>query len=245
MKQSTVMKNSTWKKFFLPLLVAATAMLGTGLTSCNSDEPSNSGLPQYFNIVTLKSASTTSGMTFTYRSGATTPLITLTTNLVFPDEYGIKPGKRVLIGYNLPAGQSEEMSGPIELINFRQVYNDTVRTATPQVVAGWMAAPMQSTQVWRTGNYINAYSIIPASNTNTIHLYADPTTIRDGVAQMYLTLNNISATPMEQVDLYASYHLGSFLTKYPDVHTLVIHVCGAYDQQSEVTLRDIHLLPGE
>ena len=66
------MKNSSWKKFFLPAVMIL-GLLSSSLTSCNSDVEDSD--PLVFNLVTLKSVSTTGGMTFTYRTGETTPLL--------------------------------------------------------------------------------------------------------------------------------------------------------------------------
>lgn len=243
MTQSIVMKNSSWKKFFLPAVMIL-GLLSSSLTSCNSDVEDSD--PLVFNLVTLKSVSTTGGMTFTYRTGETTPLLTLTTPLTFSTEYGIKTGDRVVIGYTVPEGRPSDEGGPINLLNFRLVYNDTVKTATQEVINSWMAAQVNNTQVWRTGNYINAYSLIPVVTPNVyMQLFADPASINNGSMDLYLTLSNISTSPTQQGECYSSYNLGNFFVKYPDVHTLKVHVAGAYGGSSEVIFKDVHYLPGE
>lgn len=236
--------KTSFRKISLLLATVITGAMSLFLSSCNSSDDIDDRIMLY-NLVTLEQMSTSGGMTFTFRTGETTPLITLTSSLSFAESYGIKTGDRVMIGYYLPEGQAADASGPIDLINFRMVYNDTVRTATENILSTWQTAQMSNTQVWRTGNFINAYSVIPVTSPAVnICLYADPESISNGEMDLYLTLDNRSVSPSQQGECYASYNLRRFFMKYPDVHTLNIHMAGPANM-GEVTFRDVYYLPGE
>lgn len=244
MKKSIVMKNPIWKKLFLPMTIVA-AMLATGLTSCNSDDPGDNGMPSKYSLVTLKSNTPGMGTIFTFRTGETTPLITLTSSLNLDTAYRVRVGDRLVIGYDVPDGRPEDMSGPINLMNFRKVYNDTIRTATPNIISNWNMAQVSNTQVWRTGNYINAYCYLPVlTPAVNLCLYADLASIENGSVNMYLTLSNPNANPGQISDCYSSYHIGDFLHKHPEVHTFVINVAGS-GTDPRITMSNISYLPGE
>lgn len=236
------MKNSFLTRLRNPLLIAA-AVIGTALTSCNDNSEIETDQLIY-NIVTVKTAGT-SGMTFTFRTGETTPLLTLTSTMAYNQAFGFKEGQRVLIGYTIPTGSSAEESGPIDILNYRLVYNDTIRTATPNIVSSYLAAEMSNAQIWRTGNYLNAYAEIPVTTPAVnLCLYADPESIKDGEVDMYLTLDNRNVSPSQRAGCYASYPITSFLNKHPDVHTFKVHVAGAFNQ-SKVDFNNVYFLPGE
>lgn len=244
MKKSIIMKNSKLQRMFIPLAVAIVT-LASSLTACNSDSTDGPDLPAYSNIVTVRSIVPGMGSTFTYRAGETTPIITLTSTYTqFNEQLGIKEGKRMLIYYNLPEGRQPNTDGPIDLQIYGAVYNDTIRTATPEIINSWGAASMQQTQVWRTGNYINAFSIMPLVNDVKLCLYADLESINGESVDLYLTLNNNTLTPSQVSGQYASYHLADFLIKHPEITNFNIHLAGG-DGHNAVTISNVHYLPGE
>ncbi len=235
--------KTSFRKISLLLATIISGVTSLFMTSCNSNDDFDDRVMLY-NMVTVDQMSGT-GMSFSFRTGETTPLINLTSSLSLGDAYGIKVGDRIMIGYYLPEGQAPDASGPIDLINFRLVYNDRVRTLTDNILSTWQGAQMYNTQVWRTGNYINAFSVIPvASPAVNICLYADPASINNGSMDLYLTLDNRNISPSQQGECYASYNLRTFFIKYPDVHTLNIHMAGPYDK-GDVTFRDVYFIPGE
>lgn len=236
------MKKSISKLYLLLAAIIVGAM-SVGFASCNSsDDPDNPAT--IFNIVTVKSNNTLSGSIFTFRVGETTPLITLTSTQAFNESYGVNPGDRIMIGYTLPAGQAADQSGPIDLISFMKVYNDTVCTATPEILNTWAAAGIYNTDIWRTGNYLNAYCVGPYNTSTPTHLclYADTASIANGQVTMYLTLNDRNAAPTQQVDMYSSINLQKFFAKYPDVHTITVNVANPYNKP-QVTFNDVYPLP--
>lgn len=232
------MKLFDFKRLLLP--IAAFAVMLSSLTGCNSsDEPGNGSFPTSLQMVTLRQYNPSGGMTFTFRTGATTPLITLTSSLRF-DTAAIKAGDRVIIGYDTPDARPDTVSGPIDLKLYRIVYNDTVINATPQIISSWSTAYVSGTQVWRTGNYINIGANIPY-NTPLVPmvLYADTENINRGECHMYATLRNINSTPAQPVEAFSSINIASFLVKHPEVHTFVIHAAGT---TNPITITDISLL---
>lgn len=234
------MKKFDFKRLLLP--VVALAMMLPVLTACSSsDDPGNSSFPTSLRMVTLRQYLPSGGMVFTYRTGAVTPLITLTSSVSF-DTAAVRPGQRVIIGFNTLDARPDTVSGPIDLKVYRTVYNDTVISATPQVKESWSAAMVGSTQVWRTGNFINIGANIPYNSPLVpMALYADEDNINAGICNMYATLKNINAAPGQLVEAYSSINIVSFLRKHPEVHTFVIHMAGNVDYP--VTIDNISILP--
>jgi len=236
------MKRFDFKRLLLP--IAALAMLLPVLTACNSNDPiNNDEFPSSLRLVTLKQYLSSGGMVFTYRTGAVTPLITLTSSVSF-DTAAVRAGQRVIIGFNTTDGRPDTISGPIDLKVYRTVYNDTIIKADPQVLQSWSAAMVSGTQVWRTGNYINIGAAVPLNSPLVpMALYADEETINAGVCQLYATLKNINAGPAQLVEAYSSINIANFLRKHPEVHTFVVHMAG--DPDNPVTISDVSLLPVE
>lgn len=223
--------------------LALTAIAAATLTACD-DEPSQEvANPTNLTLVTL-SQYTSSGMVMTYRTGETTPLISLTTPLRF-DTAQIKLHDRVIIGYDIPDGRPANTDGPITLLSYRTVYNDTIRPATRDILANWSIAPVSQTQVWRTGNYINAVAYVPlVQPMQYLTLWADEATIENGECTMYLTLSNPMTEPAQRADVYSSFNIKPFLRRHPDVTTFKINVASAYGEPL-VTFSDVHILAGE
>ncbi|MCM1028747.1 MAG: hypothetical protein NC342_00060 [Pseudoflavonifractor sp.] len=218
------------KPFSLKTLLAPLLLIGLlvpTLTSCDdNDDPNNVVIPTVMNIVTLKRYLPEGGMEFTFRTGAATPLVTLTTPLRI-DTSVVKMGQRVLIGYNIPDNRPDSVSGPIDLISARKVFNDTIMPATQKVVESYAVAPVGQLQAWRTGNFINAMGLVPYYGTvPNLVMYADEASISGDAIDMYITLNDPDTPPAQRIDTYSSFDIRRFIATHSDIHTFRIYYPG-------------------
>lgn len=224
------------------LSLAVTAMALTMLTSCNDDDYSNVSQPAYSVMATLKSNG--QGSVYTYRTGETTPLVTVTSKITLDTAYHVSPGDRLVIYFDIEGDRTIEDNGPIDLRMITRVFNDTIRNATPEIISSWSAAPVSGTQLCRRGNYIDAWAFVPVPQQQPryLHLFVDEASIADGRADMYLTLSEPNFAPGQSALVYSSFHLEKFLRAHPDVTTFRIHVAGAQSVDPIVELRGITLL---
>lgn len=131
--------------------VALTAIALTGTTSCSpggKGEPEN---PLYQQFATLVSANT-EGCVLETQNSMYGPVRTLTANRTISSEK-VKPGERLIIVYELPYGESNENSGPIDLKAYRPVVNGVLET-----VVDVQALPkygMQDPGITITGKWLN------------------------------------------------------------------------------------------
>lgn len=235
------MKTIPFRKIIPAVL--ATVMLAS-MTACGDDDPTPGGTvyPSVVNMVTLSEYVPSGGMVFTFRKGEVTPVITLTTPLRF-DTAHVHQGDRLMIGYNIPDARPDSISGPIELINYRTIFNGAVVAASQTVVSTYPAAPVSQLQVWRTGNYLNAMGMIPyyGNPLPVLQLYADEASAKDGSINMYVTLDKLETPPAQQIDTYSSFDLCPFLEAHPGISTLRVYYTGC--QGTPVIFSNVYPLP--
>lgn len=224
--------------------IAVTVMAMTVLTACDDDNYDNVSLPEYSVMATLESNRQGAGSVFTYRTGETTPLVTVTSKIVLDTAYHVSTGDRLVIYFNTEDDRSMEQSGPIDLRMITLVANDTIRPATPVIISSWSAAPVSGTQVCRRGNYIDAWAYVAMNQQKPryLRLFVDEASIADGKADMYLTLADPNTAPGQSALLYSSFHIEKFLRAHPEVTTFRIHVAGAQSVNPVVEISGITLL---
>ncbi|MDE6587323.1 MAG: hypothetical protein K2K40_03180 [Paramuribaculum sp.] len=214
------------------------------LTSCDDTEYESVSLPAYSIIATLDSNRQGAGSVFTYRTGETTPLVTVTSKIMLDTAYHVSVGDRLVIYFNTEDNRSIEQSGPIDLRMITRVYNDTIRPATSTIISSWKSAPVSGTQVCRRGNYIDVWAYLPLMQQQQyLRLYVDENSIAGGKADMYLTLDNPNLAPGQSALFYSSFHIEEFLRAHPDVNSFHISVAGAQSVNPVVELNGISLLP--
>lgn len=218
------------------LALAATAMMTLIFNSCGFDGRENPGAETipYESLVTL-AAQTPTGQNFTYRTGPDTELITLQATKRI-DTTEVRIGQRLIIRYDLPAGTLYGSSGPIDLKGYRKVINATLKEgAIPQIWNSWQLRGISAN---RTGHWLNL--IIRVSKTDIptqFEVMANPQSIANGSCDIFL-ITNIKEDLDRPVgylsDLVASVNIEWFMTKYPQVHTINLHL--PYDGDTVVPI---------
>ncbi len=163
------------------------ALLGTfvalSVTSCNEDSGNTFPDETLYDIVTLVE-NNDSGSVFEFRKDGDSPVITLTSTRKLSDE--VKVGERLMIAY-IPLSGVSYVSGSIELVGYRSVYNGPIVIGKSSDWKAFRTYDQRLTWINRSGNYLNVSAeIYILSQPRTYELVLDETTLNDEYPVAYI-----------------------------------------------------------
>lgn len=199
------------------MMIAATA----GFTSCNSDSEDNPLKGTVPLIVTIASMGD-NGMTLTVRQNGDSPLVTYTTNLVFPKDEEFKVGERVLI-YFRSNYENIFTSGPIELVGYIKCYNGSLRKATDKELTSTPDNAPYVSQINRSGNYLDIYAYVLAMyKPEKMEVIYDPEMNQNSEINARIITSKINSPTNAVLPIYGSFDLRSFWLDNPGCNTLKV-----------------------
>lgn len=208
------------------------------LALCNSCSDDDEGVDgpvemQFWDIVTYNG--TTEGAdlsTFTFRQVDDSPLISLVSPRLLPDE--IEAGTRMVIRY-IPESGHAYISGKIKLLSASRINQGPVATEWKDEFDNWNRDKVYLYSVWRTGSYLN-FHVRLTYNTEPrlFQLAADPATLSSDFPDVYLI--HVLAEPTDYHDraYFASFDI-SQIWDSPDVKGIRLHVANTNLEQSKFT----------
>lgn len=180
---NTKIMKQTFQKSLLCLL--ATAIVGI-FTSCSDDDDAPK-IPE--NIITdLVTIATIQeqGATFEFQKLEDSPTISLVAPNIKFDSYLYKKGQRVLISY-VPQGGERYVNDIITVYGIQPVYNASIIEAPIADYPDWDFAPISVFELWRTGTFLNLYSLMEYNIDPRFKVIVDEETLSQEYPHIYLT----------------------------------------------------------
>lgn len=169
----------------------ASLLLCMATTSCK-DSHDGPTLAIYQNIVTFMGNSS-GAVNFEFQELDDSPTVRLSVAGSLNDD-DVTPGTRLLMTYSLPDDATYGKDcADIILRGLQRIYGGTVVTL-PHSEALRCNRPINLTTIYRTGNFINFTTTMPATDGRRYTLAADGETLPSGKIRLYLTTTESSAT---------------------------------------------------
>lgn len=221
-------------------LMILCAMLCVSVASCgfngNKDNPGGEAIP-YSNLVTFESANA-KGQTFSYQTGPDTPPIYLESTKRI-DTTIVKIGTRVVLYYDLPEGAVYGQSGPINLKRYGTVLNTVLKQGT--IPSIWNSNQLRAITANRTGHWLNlTLSVTNPQFPSQFDVMVSSQDLNRDQCEVFLITNirEDMDRPLGYLSsVIASVNIEWLMTRYPNIHTMNLHL--PYDNETivEIPLR--------
>lgn len=160
------------------------ALIAIILPSC-SDDDTPTYVPDniFVDIVTYQGI-TDNVATFTFQQKEDSPEITLKARNF--SETNWEKGYRVMISY-LPDNGVRYVSDYVSLYSYSFIFNGKVSVDDMSKYPNWDFAPIYVYDLWRTGTYLNLYSLMTYSYNPQFKVIVDEQTLNNDYPDLYLT----------------------------------------------------------
>lgn len=204
------------KKTILWVFMALIAII---LPSCSDDNPTYVPDNLFVDIVTYEGMS--NGVAkFTFQQAEDSPTITLMAQNFAETNWS--KGFRVMISYS-PVGGVRYVNDYVELYGYSYIYNGEVTVADINSYPNWDFAPIFVYELWRTGSYLNLYSVMTYSYDPRFDVIVDEQTINNEYPDLYLTYELGAGVESQQNAFNASIDISS-VWDLPTCYGVNIHL---------------------
>lgn len=194
------------KKQISLLLFTITALFT--MVSCNSSDDYDNGIPAdaQYSIVTLLSSSST-GSVFEFQKDNNSTPVTFTAPETSIDIAQIPLKSRMLIAYKLETGSSLEAGGFIHVYAYGSILNGDIKFADPNASANFATGDVTLQTQWLTGDYLNLALTVSYSQTMSLQLVCDKSTLEEEYPTVYLIYKADNQTTAYPHSGYASFNV--------------------------------------